>query len=360
MRGDPRAAAFWLGAVAFSGAAVAAEQPLVCFGNEPSWSVDLTESGTARFATPDADPLVYRGKATRLDFLRETLWRGTSGAGRDLVVWMQDKACSDGMSDTSHPVTARVSLADGRFLAGCCRLAAATTAATPSGSVEGVEWRLVYLPGNATGGLEQLSRPITVRFEEGRARGFSGCNTFTGGYRLEGDRLTLTQLAATMMACPGPAMPIENTFHKAFSGTMRYTLEGDRLTLVGASGETFRFERQPPPRLAGVDWKVTSFNNNRHAVVGVTGDAAITLSFRDGQVSGSAGCNTFQAPYSSDGNRVQIGPAVTTRRACAESLMTQEQEFLAALASATTWSIDGNVLDMHRADEERALWAVAQ
>ena len=46
--------------------------------------------------------------------------------------------------------------------------------------------------------------------------------------------------------------------------------------------------------------------------------------------------------------------------ACEEPLMTQEREFLAALASAVTWRIDGNVLDMHRADSERAIWAVSQ
>ena len=43
-----------------------------------------------------------------------------------------------------------------------------------------------------------------------------------------------------------------------------------------------------------------------------------------------------------------------------EPLMIQEREFLAALASAVTWSIDGNVLDMHRADGERAIWAVSE
>ena len=31
---------------------------------------------------------------------------------------------------------------------------------------------------------------------------------------------------------------------------------------------------------------------------------------------------------------------------------------LAALASAVTWRIDGNVLDLHRADSERAIWAI--
>jgi heat shock protein HslJ len=83
------------------------------------------------------------------------------------------------------------------------------------------------------------------------------------------------------------------------------------------------------------------------------------MSFKDGKVSGSAGCNNFHGTYATEGSKLQLGPLGTTRRACEEPLMTQEREFLAALASATTWSIDGNVLDMHRADGERAIWAVA-
>ena len=31
----------------------AEERPLICFGNEPSWSVDLTQRGVARFSMPD-------------------------------------------------------------------------------------------------------------------------------------------------------------------------------------------------------------------------------------------------------------------------------------------------------------------
>ncbi len=84
------------------------------------------------------------------------------------------------------------------------------------------------------------------------------------------------------------------------------------------------------------------------------------MSFEDGQVAGSAGCNRFHGSYSTEGGKLTVGPLATTRRACEESLMTQEREFLAALASAVTWSIDGNVLDMHRADGERAIWAVAE
>jgi heat shock protein HslJ len=137
-------------------------------------------------------------------------------------------------------------------------------------------------------------------------------------------------------------------------------VEGDDLTATTTSGDTLRFRREPPPQLAGVDWKVTSFNNGRHAVVGALGESHLTLSFRDGKVSGSAGCNDFHGTYSTAGSQLRLGPLATTRRACEESLMTQEREFLAALASAVTWSIEGNVLDMHRPDGERAIWAVAE
>jgi uncharacterized membrane protein len=109
----------------------AADPPLICFGNEPSWGVALESPDTARLTLPDAPPAEYRGTANRIDVLRERVWRGTpaNGAGADLVVFLREAACSDGMSDVKHPVVARVALPDGRFLAGCCRLASATPAA---------------------------------------------------------------------------------------------------------------------------------------------------------------------------------------------------------------------------------------
>ena len=103
----------------------AEEQPLVCFGNEPSWSVDLTQRGVARFSMPDQGSAEFWGSAARIEHLGEAVWRGAPsggpGAGGELVVLLRDGACSDTMSDTVHPVNARVSLPGGRFLAGCCR-----------------------------------------------------------------------------------------------------------------------------------------------------------------------------------------------------------------------------------------------
>ena len=354
------AVACLLGVAGFSGVVAAEERPLICFGNEPSWSVDLTEPGVARFATPDQEAVTYRGQATRHAFLPETLWRGSPAAGRDLVVWLQDSTCTDNMSGTQLPVTARASTPDGRFLSGCCRVPAKAAAAGAAVGLEGAAWRLTELPGAQSAALAKLARPVTLRFESGRLTGFAGCNSFSGGYRLEGGQLVIGQLASTQMACPEPGSSIETAFHKALSGTLRYAVDGDHLSATNASGDTLHFRREPPPQLAGVDWKVTSFNNGRQAVVGVLGDSNLTLSFEDGKVTGSAGCNSFHGTYATEGSRLQLGPLATTRRACEEPLMTQEREFLAALTSAVSWSIDGNVLDMHRADGERAIWAVSE
>jgi heat shock protein HslJ len=336
-------------------AALASGPPLICFGNEPSWRVDLTQPGTAHVMLPDEQPASYRGAGIRNEVLREEIWRGTSDAGRDLVAFLRDAACSDSMSDVKHPVTARVSLPDGRFLAGCCRIAPREAATNTT--LEGVSWRLSTLAGKAPQLATAASRPVTVRFEAGRVSGFSGCNTFTGSYTIDGDRVTLGRLATTMMACPEPEMALESAFHSALSGTVHYSIHADQLRLIAASGTVLVFEAEPPPRLEGVTWDVTGFNNSRHAVIGLLAEAQITLSFEQGTVSGEAGCNTFRAPYSADGNRIKIGPTVTTRKACSEERMVQERAFLAALESAVTWRLEGGVLDMHRADGERALMA---
>ena len=355
-----RFAAWMLCAAGLPLVAAAEERPLICFGNEPSWSVDLTEPGVARFATPDQEAVTYRGVATRHAFLPETLWRGSPAAGRDLVVWLQDSTCTDNMSGSKLPVTARVSTPDGRFLSGCCRVPAQAGGGAAPARLEGTAWQLKELPGPQSAALGRLTRPVTLRFESGRLSGFAGCNNFSGSYALDGDQLKIGPVASTQMACPEPGSSIETAFHKALSGTLRYAVDGDHLTATTAAGDTLRFQREPPPQLAGVNWKVTSFNNNRQAVVGVLGQSSITMSFKDGQVAGSAGCNNFHGTYATEGTKLTLGPLATTRRACEEPLMTQEQEFLAALASAVTWSIDGNVLDMHRADGERAIWAVSE
>ena len=299
----------------------------------------------------------YRGGATRNEVLKETLWRGSPDAGRDLVVFLSDKSCSDQMSDVVHPVTARVSFPDLRFFAGCCRVVGGGGGGPAAGAaaLTGNAWRLQGLPGKDAKALGAAGRPLTMRLEAGRVSGFSGCNRLVGSYTVENDVVTLSQLAGTMMACPEPAMALEGAFRAALGGPLRFSIDGDRLTLKPASGEPLVFVAEVQA-LDG-SWQVSGFNNGRDAVVGLKGDAPITLTFKAGALSGDAGCNTFRGAYVVDGKGVKTGPLAVTRKACAEDVMKQEREFLAALESAVTWAVEGDTLDMHRSDGQRALMA---
>jgi len=222
-------------------------------------------------------------------------------------------------------------------------------------TLEGTSWRLVSLPGQTPAAIAALAQAPTARFESGRVTGFAGCNRLTGSYTLQENRLTIGGVAGTMMACPEPAMSIERALHAALTGTLSYAIAGDRLSLTAGSGAVLLFDKEAAATLDGTTWEVTGYNNGRQAVVSPITDTQLSVAFEKGTVTGQAGCNTFRAPFSIEGNRITVGPAATTRKMCAENVMTQEREFLKALESATTWSIDAGLLDLHRADGERVL-----
>ena len=341
--------------------AAAAEPRMICFGNEPSWGLHFTDPGGARLLIPDERPVEYQGSETRLDAIHERAWRGkpATGGGGDVVAFLSDSVCSDGMSDAKHPVTARVSLPDGRFLAGCCRTVPAP-AAMPEAAMrlEGPIWQLTNLRGLDPGVLRDGTRPVTARFKAGRISGFSGCNQFFGTYTFDRDRVVVGPLAGSMMACEEASMAVENAVQAALVGTFRYILADHGLTLFSDAEPILTFQAQPAPTLEGVTWKITGFNNGRRAVVSPLLGTTLSVAFKGGVVEGYGGCNTFRATYTADADRIVIGPAAATRKACAgEGVLQQEREFLSALESATTWGFDGRLLDMHRADGERVLTA---
>ncbi len=331
-------------------------QTLVCSGNEPSWSISLNTPDRAVLSVPIGNSREFRGHETRNEVLREKVWRGrTSSSDGDLVLFLREAPCSDGMSDDMKPMFARASLPDGSFLVGCCRFADRPT--TTAATLEGTPWRLISLPGQLPATLDTLKQPASVRFDSGKVTGFNGCNTLMGSYTLNGNQIELGALAVTRMACIEPNSTIESTFNKMFTGTLSYLVMGNRLNLATASGTVLGFERETPVKLTGT-WNVTGFNNSREAVVSPIDSSKITLTFENGTVSGGAGCNRFHASYTENGNRIKIGPIAATNMMCVDkNVMTQEQNFLKALQSVVGWSVQGAQLEMHREDNQRALTA---
>jgi uncharacterized membrane protein len=110
--------------------------PLVCYGSEPAWTLDLGD-GAARLTVLGEEDAEYKGRATSVDRLKVQAWRGRPAGGKsgDLVAFVAEATCVDGASDARRPFTARVSLADGRLLTGCCR-PATLIAGPPGGATE--------------------------------------------------------------------------------------------------------------------------------------------------------------------------------------------------------------------------------
>jgi heat shock protein HslJ len=235
--------------------------------------------------------------------------------------------------------------------------AEATTAPAEEGetlTLEGVNWQLVeYLVGG-----DALAVPVaeaTMTLQGGRISGNVGCNTFSAGYIVEGQQLTVEPAASTLMACEEPVMGQEQTFFSNLGQAASYEIVDTQLHILDAEGRLLlSFEPQVSAPLTGVLWQATNYNNGQQAVVNVLDGTQITALFgEDGSLSGAAGCNNYTTSYTVDGDQITIGPAATTRMLCAEpeGVMEQEAAYVAALETAATFSIQGGVLELRTADD---------
>lgn len=98
-----------------------------------------------------------------------------------------------------------------------------------SAALPGTGWVLVSLNGSAP----MEGREITLRFEEASVKGSAGCNTYGGGYTVSEDRLRLSGVYATEMACMEPAgiMKQEQAYLTALDAAARFRVDGDRLEI---------------------------------------------------------------------------------------------------------------------------------
>jgi len=84
--------------------------------------------------------------------------------------------------------------------------------------------------------------------------------------------------------------------------------------------------------LNGTTWLLTDYISPDGASYTVPGAVTPTAAFDGGTMSGSAGCNTFSAPYTIEGDTISFGPAVSTKMACEEPMATVEGAYLLALS----------------------------
>lgn len=114
-------------------------------------------------------------------------------------------------------------------------------------------WRLAEASDGSGASIHALlvraDAPVQLDFADGRLSVSNTCNRMSGGYMLDGDRLTTGRMASTMMACADPALgALDVAVADSLQGRFAVTVaEGDRprLTLTGTEGQRLAFTGHP-------------------------------------------------------------------------------------------------------------------
>lgn len=139
--------------------------------------------------------------------------------------------------------------------------------------------------------------------------------------RIEGGKLLVSVVRAgenDPMCCPGEL------------ADLGWTLSGSRLEPVEDSGPTGRLSLDT---LAGTEWVLRTWDIDESA----PGDPEVTLTYEDGRLAGTSGCNRYFAPATAGDlpGDLSLGPAAGTMMACPEPQGAVEQRFLKQLGAAT-------------------------
>jgi len=197
-----------------------------------------------------------------------------------------------------------------------------------------------FVPGNPARYSVQFNAngSVTVRAD---------CNRVSGTYTVDGSAIAIALGPSTLAACPEDSLG-ERFASQLAGAALLFFKNGDLYLDLKYDSGTMRFGAGSS-ELAGTSWVVVGHNNGRGGMVSSITSTQMTATFgEDGSVSGSGGCNRYNAKYRVDGNHLSIGPPIATRRFCAapESIMEQEQQYLAALGTATSYRMTGDTMEL--------------
>jgi heat shock protein HslJ len=93
----------------------------------------------------------------------------------------------------------------------------------------------------------------------------------------------------------------------------------------------------PPESLEGSTWRIDSINND-----GSSNDISNEVTFRDGRMSGSVGCNRLSADYKFVQSALSFGPIMSTKMACPDPVGKQEFIFVTLLGNLASTKFPGD------------------
>jgi len=81
---------------------------------------------------------------------------------------------------------------------------------------------------------------IQFNLKDGKVKGNGACNTFTGSFTYEGDKMTISNIAATKVLCK--AEQLEKALFNFYDKVTTWKISGNTLTLFKSDGQKMIFE----------------------------------------------------------------------------------------------------------------------
>ena len=105
---------------------------------------------------------------------------------------------------------------------------------------------------------------------------------------------------------------------------------------------------QDPAELEGESWILTQMlTAGGQTEIVQTG---VSAQFDGSTVSGSAGCNSYNASYEATGSDISFGPIASTKKICPEDEQSTEDRYLQLLAEIASFEVSGRSMSMNDQD----------
>ncbi len=235
----------------------------------------------------------------------------------------------------------------------------------------GTAWQLLVEDDEGSG----VRIPTLAFLNDRIAAGMTACRGYVADYSVSDGRVRFPALGMTgsTESCTNDLLWDEGEYTTHLSWTDDYSVDestGERLLRIRTrQGNTLVFEPLP----SAVDsifvgrWSLTTFVETKDQSRGgmrysrktdVVPGTEVTIEFSETGVSGSAGCNSYNAPVEVENGMITVGAASVTRAWCddPDRLMDQERRYLEVLSRVTEYRIYGDRLSLHKDDDMALLF----
>jgi len=186
---------------------------------------------------------------------------------------------------------------------------------------------------------------ITLNFGEDRVGGYDGCNSFSGSYQLQGDRLQIgDDWISTLRACSGIEEAQASNFAGVLQRAHRVAVSDRQLRLLSHEGTTIAVFSAFNPFQQTWQWR---------ALVGQPGSARPQtrriLEFDGaGQATGRLACHRFSATYQQVGDRLTFQQGKIIPLPCVSNAVRSQEvrEINLLLKQVGRYQLDGQRMNL--------------